>query len=774
MSVRFENGAALWAGYNPMIPSEQIPALPVSVQCWVYLPDDPLPTMGTFWPIWSLGERDAQNYLALEAEPGSTAGTVKLTAAFSGGARVTKSIDNLAAGDWRLVTVVLVSVGQTGNAELRLYVDDLAAAKQVGNGGALTPADWNVFLLGQTLEQSGTVENPTFHAEHPAIWRDELQDGVPSVSDAGRMYSEKIPPWQAGTRLASGTGRPDFGYWFITAHSRSGLRVRNDQDGENSGDLFNQSNPPFGQPLLQTVETGTSPRWSARTPILRYVYDLPITPSPRPPFREPGRLQPAFFVFNDNASDGSADEIRDLPIFSDPNIFKMCAGDYLSCNDVKPKYRGAVTQSDFVPTKDLALTAKRCADYFEIQSFTVGNGIGPGRRYAGAMFIRGPGNGGIHDDRLRGYDGGDFRGITGAADTIPLEMNIADWVGPGSTHADYVLEPWQTWYRQEGVELLAEYMDHFWRALKQELDDRGLCYPARVHMDYERWPRETQQLRLDYVNIGGLSSLTQTGTWPKMIADTDRYENQVLAYAYDSTGGEVAQTLEDLSPPAFDPDLAFYDQGDAFIDWWWNWSYVTRMQAAAESIFETLNDHFEFTRWGNYQCFVADNADYPFVEGWFGRGYNSAPDGVVRGMYSSPTLYSNDNWVDRIRGEYGRIGYTVCESVRDVSKMRIDACASSRRSLDPAPWFENPLRHLDYGVSVGATYDITIEDQRDVLEYAWKRGTNEYILFTYDPTLERLGAWCTVAQWLRDTVHATAQTRQDHAARTGRLARRSM
>lgn len=776
MSVKFENGAALEAKYAASGVSARIANLPVSVQLWLYVPQGVLPTTGKFWPIWSLGEVNTQNYVALEASLDQGDPTrFQLTAAFDGGTRYTVSVDDLETGVWHLATVVLVDVGQTGNAELRLYVDDNPVVKQTGAKGSLTPMDWGVFLLGQSLEQSGTPEDPTFHAEHPAIWSTALADGTPQTSDAGKMYSDKIPPWQAGTRLSSGTDTPDFGYWFVTAHSRSGLRVRDDQDGPNSGDLFNEADNVLPVPQLRLVLDVPQPRWSARTPLMRYTSDQEITPIPRPPFLEPSRLQPAFFVFNDGADDASPAQIRDLAIYTDPNITRFAQADYLSGNILRPPYIG--TPVPYLPLKEISLVAKTCADWFELQGFTAGNGVGPQRNYAGCLYVRGAGHGGIaKNGSLLGYDGDDFRGIPGSADGIPLELNIGDWVLDG---ANYALQPWQCWYRAEGVELIGEYMDHFWLALKQELDDRGLCYPLRFHMDYERWPRDTQQVRIGPKPVGGTTEIGQIGTWPATLADTTRAGNEVLARIYNNSGTETDQTLDDLSPPAYSDNNSFYNQSQAFIDWWWSWSYTLKMEAAAESIMRTAKDVFPYSEWSNYWSFSCSDPDYPFVEKE-GRAYTTPRDAVHAADFSAPVIYNEPSWVDRARGWYGgRIGYTISESVRDMPKMRIDACANSGQKLKLAPWFENPLRGFEFGDpnDPGEQVDqylITVEDDREIFEHAWRQGCDEFLLFCWDPTVFRLEAYMGVCQWLRDCVHATAQNRQDHAARTGRLARRAM
>ncbi|OAB55224.1 hypothetical protein AY599_10490 [Leptolyngbya valderiana BDU 20041] len=119
--------------------------------------------------------------------------------------------------------------------------------------------------------------------------------------------------------------------------------------------------------------------------------------------------------------------------------------------------------------------------------------------------------------------------------------------------------------------------------------------------------------------------------------------------------------------------------------------------------------------------------------------------------------------------------------------MRIDACANSVRKLPMAPTFEDPFRKLSYGAgNLADRYEFVEEDLREVYAYAWQRGADEFLLFNFgfpsepgEPTPEgvpfqSLVRSANVAQWLRDTVHATAQYHQDHAARTGRLARRSM
>lgn len=132
MSVRFESGSILQADYADSL--QRVQSLPISVQCWLYVPEGVVPTVSTFWPIWTLGERHAQNYVALEAVRDQGDPTkLQLDAAFDGGTRVVVSIDGLDTGVWHLATVVVVDAGQ-GDAEVRLYVDDQSVVKQTVHG----------------------------------------------------------------------------------------------------------------------------------------------------------------------------------------------------------------------------------------------------------------------------------------------------------------------------------------------------------------------------------------------------------------------------------------------------------------------------------------------------------------------------------------------------------------------------------------------------------------------------------------------------------------
>lgn len=777
MSVKFDQAAsnkdqALEAEYGT---TQRLSDRPVSVSLWVRL--SAAPPMNTAWTVWWFGEKDAgTNDLVLEAiEPASSG--VRLRATLRGGTSLAATSGDLDLDDWHCVSVI-VDGQSPSTTRLRLFIDgDTTAVEDSGAVAGLDYGDWDVFALA--INRSGGPDNPgSFLAEQIAIWTTAL-----GTTDTATMYDDKKPPWDMDPE-------PQFSYWVAAGHVRAGIEVeRNAVWKLNVGDLYNQSSV-LGQPALPALQVpagGSQPTWRAATPAMLYANSVTITPVDRPPPKEPSRLQP-HFVFNVEPQVQTdvpepSEDVRKLAYYHDPNMSKYCLADYSSSAQFKPPYVGDVVPP-YPPFNDMAQVARKMADWVEIQNFKKGTGVGPGGNYAGVIFLRGLGQGAMDkSDEIFGrldsvfrIVGGQPRTIMGLGSRIPLEEHPLDWVLDVDT--PWIEAPWQCWYRAEGSALVEEYMDDFWIALKQELDERGLCYPLRAHWDYEGWPRERLQLRYDTTSW---EVERQLGCWPDVEADGRYTSEKLLNYS----GSTISSMFTGIT---YDDDASITDAVNH--DFWERWnaySVMVRMEAVAESIMATLQSHFSYCRWSNYRAFVADNSGFKYPEGldsatvprWFNTPDAALdPDLVPAAQYSSPVLYSIGTQLNNLRGDYDeRIGYTISEVVRDFNIMRVDAATNAIDALPLVPHVEDVGRSFYKENTSGKVlydYVLTVEDSRALLSHLWRRGCDEYMMFSYNTDIMTYPDKIGVCQWLRDWVQSIPQARQDRVGRVSRLGRRGM
>lgn len=798
MSIEFDGNTPL-VSLDAVIPASlgQAPGpLPISATVWVWIPDGQAPASGQPWTVWWLGQGDT--FLALEVEESSGAPRLRARMKKGTGQILTATAaSTLPRDEWHCVSVVATEL-QAGH-ELHLYVDDLSGVSDSDAAGTVDPSDWGLFTLGSTQQTGATRRNGRFTLEHMAIWNATLADASgPTPSDNARMFTGRIPPKDAGTEGLGVGQAPNFAYWYVVGHNRNGLRVSGNSADPKQGEFANDAPPastpsgPQERPPLRKGFGATLPLWSANTPVMRYAVSQPIGVLPRRTIHPPSRLQPHFWVFNGPVSgpDGVADFRPLLAYFTDPNMSLMCNCDYDNANEVPRPYGPGNPVEQYEPVSDLSLIAKRCADAFELQDLSLGKGVGASDRYAGAVTMRAIGEGTrSHADAIKEHvlgwvgDTPDMQ-YSGRNVGFPLEQHPADWVfdngAPNAVYQAY----WAAWYRQEGVRLNAIYMERFWKALRDELDDRGLCYPLRAHFDYEGWVRDTTQLR--YVNPDDPMSMTdrvQVGAWPLIEAD-DRFDSEALVYELGSTGGAVHKTLDDLGMPEYDPDEDFYanPENRDFAIWWWSYQYPMRMQAVAEGLFADMATYLPETTWGNYEGFVADNPEYRFLDTQDDRAWNSAPRAITPADYSTPQLYSGQI-LPKLRGDLaGRLGYTLSEAIRDWHNSQMDACASSRAAKPLVPTFENAGRVIVENSE--PIYAVTQEDMRAQYEHGWRRGANESVLFTFatlpsagggfDVDFDIMVGVMDVALWLRDYVHTVPQNAQARTGRTSRIARRTL
>lgn len=805
MSVKFDQSGdvqALEAVY-PVATAPggiRLTSVPVSITLWLYLEN--APGTGETHTIWWFGEADdGANYIVLEATENQQGGFDLAARAVGQGTIGPISETGLALETWHCVSVVLSAQGQS-NFTLTLYVDnDQSAASTSGSNTGFSLSDWDTFSLARN--RSGGAENTgEFSFEHAAIWSEEL-----GPLDNANMFVLRVPPADGGTGLTVGKA-PDFSYWYCTAHSRSGIRVRTRDDvippgidtwPRDGGEFFNETTPIQDPPLppeeyypfLRIPNDNAAAMWSANTPVMRYAVSQKMAPIVDRKILPPSRLQPHFFFFSQPRIDDSTsdEDVRSLAFYSDPNMSKFGQADYRGANQLWPPVP-ITDRQDYFPEREIALSAKRLADWYELMGFTSGVGTGTDNQYAGCLYVRGVGLGGVPRNRaqqVRGLEDGTtfVRTFTGMVETykgtdneIPLEMHPDDWVLGNDS---LVRAPWASWFRESGSKLVREYMDHFWEALKWELDDRGLCYPLRIHFDYEGWPRGREQLAI--VDLNGTE--TQVGCWPDVASNSKAGTEDLLNY-----GGSTINSL--LGSVTWDATKAMYtSENNDFQQWWDGHSVAIRMQAVAESVFADLSTYFPETKWGNYYAFVADDPNFKYPDGggngdvqrWFNTPVGNASL-VIPGDFSTPILYANGNQLEGFQGDFEeRIGYSYSEVVRDFQRMRLDAVFNARSAKPVVPTMENVGRlltnspnelSLDDALGDYYFYNVTAEDLSSLMSYAWQRGANEFVMFTFAPDIEVFGPNIAVAAWLRDWVHAVPQMRRDRVGRVSRLGRRAM
>ncbi len=784
MSVRFDQGSdqALEALYPPNAGGgPRLSGNKVTVTLWLYVQAASVPGTGQTGTIWWFGEADAgDNELRLVATEGTTTG-FNLKASLVGQSTLGPvEKEDLAADEWHCVSVVVDEGQGQSDRVLTLFVDDTNAATASGPISGVSLSGWDTFSLAR--DRSGGATNlGAFLFEHAAIWNDTLGN-----LDNANMYQNRIPP-DDGSRLTIGA-KPDFSYWYCTAHSRSGIEVRNRDDGwqVNGGEFYNQSTPT-GQdayPELRIPQSYEPAEWNARTPVMRYDDVQGMTPIADRVIFAPSRLQPHFWFFSepDVGGETTDEQVTALAIYHDSNLSKFGQADCRSGNQLEPPLPPDDV-AEYFPIRDLAQSAKRMADWFELMGFTAGKGTGADNRYAGCVYLRGVGLGGqikrdkVEVPEVRGLSINDTFDRTstgqtvtfkGTDDEIPLEMHPLDWV---LTNDGDVRAPWASWYRQEGSKLVKAYMNHFWEALKWELDDRGLCYPLRIHFDYEGWPRGPDQLNISD-NTG-----RQTGCWPDVATDARWSTEDLLNYGGSAISDLIGSLTWDDTKRMYDPE------NNDFQQWWEGLSVVIRMQAVGEAVFADLATYFPETQWGNYYAFVADDPQFKYPDGpesddqdvqqWFNTPVDD-DDLEVPGDFSTPIFFSADNLLENLQGDYNeRIGYSFAEVGRDMTRMRLDAVFGARSAKPVVPTFENPGRSVGPD-KADPLYFITFEDISTLMAYAWQRGADEMVMFTFDPSLDSIKPAIAVCQWLRDWVHTIPQARQDRVGRVSRLGRRGM
>lgn len=489
MSAVFDRGEAqslqaLNAGQFTVNPD----GLPISVSCWAYF--DAAPGATATHTVWWYGEDgNDDKLLRLVANVGQGGGILFRAELKAGNntIAVTTTVE-YDANVWHCISVTLAEIGSPAEYELKLYVDGDAATADTTTAVGADVSDYDVFAMGRS-NGSTKGDYATCYLEQIAVWNDLLADEDPIEeipSDNQTMYDGRIAPADAATELRVAS-EPTVSYWMLAAHTRSALRIKNGHTAVGRGELINVADQPAGQRRSNQTVASDEPRWSARTPLFRWKF--PRRPARTLPPKIPrSRLQPRFVFFQPPEAFSSTFDLVDAPIYSHPNFEVIARVDYgNTASSLIPPASGPFP---YHPLGDVAAIAARLADWFAFLGFASGAGSEQSGWYEGTVYVREIGEGGIAGTRLRGWDGSASDPpffTTGLESGMPILQHPFDHIDQ-VTSGDEVRELWDVWYSNEGVRLCREWSEHFWKALKDELDERGLAYPARFHWDYERHP----------------------------------------------------------------------------------------------------------------------------------------------------------------------------------------------------------------------------------------------------------------------------------------------
>jgi hypothetical protein len=688
-------------------------AFPFSLSLWVYF--ESLPDEGT-QVVWWYGDKNSSTkWVRLEMD---NANQKLQVAAGSGYASISAVVSpgTISTGAWHLVTFVAEYADDIDLLTHRLFVDDQNAATQTATVTDPSPPQ---FFDRVSLARIGALSaNPTLPAscwvEQVALWGSALAE-----ADHDEMWSSTDERFKVGgaglprSPNAIGTD-PDVGYWHLAGHYNHDLTIANSQNDQGFGELRNEAQNGTAN---FKIDAG-SPRWSAITPAVFYPYVAPAgTPPPRKPKVRAGRMSPQFFIWQKPELfpfwSQSANHGRH-PIWDDPYFIVMAR--------VRPNIGGddfappGYEDATYLPNTYITNVARRVGDWFEYQNFWTGRGSEGGGLYEGWAHIQ-----------TLGY-GGDGQGQEGG-NAIPLQLHPRDQLKDTGMVSPRVLL--DAVYCKNGRDLLKVYCENFWPALKRELQRRKrdpqdensphLAFPKRMHWGFESSPKFRS-----FVFDGGnwpWHEFTDGSTTPDSRWGSGSVPGETVA-TDGATPKDLYMIWDDPTPYDRNEDFDVADN-DGFRPWALGWSIHWRDYALAQSIFSTVKTVFPDTRWSNNQDFVCDNPNFAYVAGHVTRVFNTKL-ATLHADFSSPNLYQPD---DARIDDFVSAGYgaTRRSAFHAIVRKRMDACARTNQPMPMAPWITG------VGSNAGSHYIKNDSDHFQIIDYAWRRGVNEFLLFAHAP-----------------------------------------
>jgi hypothetical protein len=703
MSVRFDRtnlsnaGDWLKADNANLAPTNDPFAFSVSL--WVYFHVATATDPETIWYFGEIGTSD--KFLVLEAFPDPITDETRVRVRMKQGASELSGSDSgvLSLDEWHLITVVATKNDDL-DVVLTLWVDAQSTVIDSAALGTTTVDDYDRFALGRHPQAAEGTDACSFHAEQVAIWDVALAE----IGDHDAMWSNKTPPEEL-------SNAPGLAYWVLAGHHRNGLRTHNTQIGLSAGDLLNEAGG--SQPHMQLSDNDNpGPLWSVKTPALLYetTGTLGTVPSRKPKVAA-SRINPNFHFFARPELYGDWGQVTPIdkrgtnPIWDHPNMNVMARVFYTNVRADKYAPPNYVSLSGYDFDAYLTQVAKRLADWFEYQGFTNETGSEGNGQYEGSLFISGLGGQNVTTGTL-----GRNKQDLGSGQGMPLEQHPLDEVTPASDPA----YSWATWFRASGESLVKEYCEELWPLVKAEFDRRGLAYPKRLHWDYEDSPSAGRVLPDGLYNenftaqLADSRSTTSTG---EVLADSK---------TLDDMWAEAPSAVTNYTPSL----KATHADNQAWHRWYDSWKTANRSQALDTAIMTPALSAFSKMQWSNYKDYIADDPDYLFPDTRTFTIYNTQAV-QPKGDFSSPVLYTSlfqHTFVPTYGASYR-------SSYRWMIRARIDACVNASDPLPLSPWFPGVGYQVFKSNPTALLVEVSREDLRHMLWYAWQRGCDEYIMW---------------------------------------------
>jgi hypothetical protein len=421
------------------------------------------------------------------------------------------------------------------------------------------------------------------------------------------------------------------------------------------------------------------------------------------------------------------------PIWDDPRcvVGARVLPDDLNTNAFRPPEFA----DDYPFQSYVTQVARRIADWSEYQGFSAGTGSEAGAAEGNVLIQR---IGHQNDKGSAGLNRSQKTPVAnqpGSGAGIPLEQHPLDGLQPDNysspSNPGTLLHV--SMYRDKGQQLMGEYCARLWAALKDELDRRNLCHPARFHFDYEGSPP------------GGLYFKGSEGDPPNTFEwdcawqyheFTDGAGGSNDEPRWDSEAVLGSDTLSDIykldgSPPSFDPDKGFLaSENDEFREWFFGYRNSLIMEALDIAILGPATITFPDALWANQHAFVADDPRFMHPESTASRIYNTIVSTLPQD-FTSPVLYPPsdfDSFRDDTSHDWGVTNRSIFHSV---VRARIDACVNSSIKYPLSPTFAGVGFQRRDQTNGDLLFELSFEDMVQTLFYAWRRGMDEARLWVY-------------------------------------------